>query len=504
MSSVAITMAAAPAVVGLGASPLLLVLLAGLVAYNAYEMATSCARAELDAARSEAEREERRLRMKEEGKKSLLLLCGRITQEMTALIDALSDEKERNVLQSQLNALSSRFRADIEGGREDVPEAEFREIRQRILSIQMDEKLACMLDEELGKIESVLSGEGGEMPAGFRSEWDEIRGERQKTKALALQERIKSLTALLDRARTFAEKAAVAANISLAGLVEEKYTLPARIPTPEGAKLASLLSDILDFGARVAFYDDGEARKIRPLLDEAASDETRADEYRLAAIREEVRMRYGKLKERTVQTETFKEELRDMLPLVRRARGAEALIVRMEELLTAREISHAVYTPLYRDVKAFLAEQLEGIVDDVLAEKVGATLEEMGYSLVGGEGDDLSAGEVNFVQSPYDGYRVKVKVDEGGMLSTRLVRVVESEDEKNATSEYQRQKDIEVGRKWCRDLDAFHEKMKSAGVEFETALRKEPEELPLDVVVEARAGGGKKKTQATRENARQA
>lgn len=478
----------------------MLVLLAGVVAYNAYEMASSCVRAELDAARSEAEREERRLRMKEEGRKSLLLLCGRITQEMTALIEALSDERERNALQSQLNAVSSRFRADIEGGREDVPDAEFREIRQRILAVQMDEKLACMLDEELGKIESALSDEAGNIPAGFLSEWDEIRGELQRANALALQERIKSLSALLDRARTFAEKAASAANISLAGLVEERYTLPPRAPTPENEKLASLLSDILDFGARIAFYDEREAREIRPLLDEAASDETRTDEYRLAAIREEVRMRYGKLKERTVQTEIFKEELRDMLPLVRRARGAEALIVRMEELLTAREISRAAYMPLYGEVKVFLAEQLEEITDEILAEKVGDALGEMGYTLVCGDGDGLSAGEVNFVQSPYDGYRVKVKVDEGGALSTRLVRVADSEDEKNSTSEYQRQKDIEVGRKWCRDLDALHERMKSAGIEFETSLRKEPEELPLDVV-EAEATGGNKRARTTEANA---
>ena len=494
MSSVAITMAAAPAIVGLGATPLLLVLVAGVVAYNASKMISSCADARLD----EAENEKRRLHAKEEEKKSLLQLNARITQELTSLIDALVDENDRGALQSQLRAVSGRFRADIENGRDTVPDAEFREIRQKILAIQMDEKMACMLNEEFKKIESALSDAKDEIPAGFLSEWDEIRNGQQKVDALSLQERIKFLTVLLDRSRTFAEKAAGATNISLAGLVEEKYTLPARALTPENEKLAALVSDILDFAVRIAFFDDGEAREIRPLVEEAGAKKTRTDEFRLAAIREEVRMRYGKLKERKVLTEMFKEELRDMLPLVKRARGAEAVIVRMEELLTARDVSREEYLPLYEDVKALLGEQLESITDEILAEKVGGALEEMGYSLVGSEGDGLSTEDVNFIQSPYEGYRVKLKVDRGGALLTRLVRVVESEDEKNAASEYQKQKDIEVGKKWCRDLDALHERMKSEGIEFDTALRKEPGELPLDVVVEATAGSGKKRARAAK------
>ena len=47
---------------------------------------------------------------------------------------------------------------------------------------------------------------------------------------------------------------------------------------------------------------------------------------------------------------------------------------------------------------------------------------------------------------------------------------------------------------------ALHERMKSAGIEFETSLRKEPEELPLDVV-EAEATGGNKRARTTEANA---
>jgi hypothetical protein len=187
-----------------------------------------------------------------------------------------------------------------------------------------------------------------------------------------------------------------------------------------------------------------------------------------------------------------------MLPLVKRARGAEDIIVRMEDLLTEREVPRTKFMPLYTDIKALIAEQLESITDEFAAEKIGKVLDELGYSLVDADGKGFAAKEVNYIESPYEGYQVKVKVDKGGTLSTRLVRVVDSEEEKNSPSEYQIQKDIEVGKKWCKDLDAFHEKLKSEGFEFKTTFRKEPEEQPLDIVVKS-AASKKKKARATAE-----
>jgi len=423
-------------------------------------------------------------------------LGNKVIDEIKRKIDALEDEHEKVRLRGELEKESALFHSEAARYMFATSDNLFREIRQKVISVQMDENLARSLCDEFKKIESALSGK---IPPGFIPEWNDIQNELQKISALTLQNKIKSLTALLGRTRVFASQAAHAANISLAGLVEEKYTIPKIFYTEskgneKNKKLASLLADIADFGARVAFFDESEARKLRPLMDEAAS-EKRSDEFRLTAIRQEVKMRYGKLKEQKVLTEVFKEELRDMLPLMKRARGAaaEALTVRMEELLTASEVPREGFMPLYEEVKILLFEQLENITDEAVAEKVGSVLSEMGYSLVGGDGESLSAREVKFMESPYEGYQVKVKVDKGGTLTTRLVRVADSEDEANSTSEYQRQKDIEIGKKWCKDLDAFHEKMRSEGIDFKTKFRKEPEEQPLDVVVAAKGTRGRKK-----------
>ena len=415
------------AAVAIGASPLLLILAAGIVAGGVtWGIISACND------KDESEKQD----LNETRKNQLLQINCRITHDMAALIDALSDASERKLLMSQLNTISNKLQADIENYRKVAPDSAFREIRQRILSAQMDEKAA-------------------------------------------------------------------AANKSLAGLVEEKYTIPpSKVLSQENKrdkKLASLVSDIVNFGARIAFFDENEARKIHPLVDEAASGKAGRDELRLTAIRQEIKMRYGKLKEQKILTEMFKQEIHEMLPLVKRARDAETLIVRMDELMTAGEVSRADFTPLYEDAKIFIAGQLESITDKIVMEKVSGALNEMGYTLVGEDGQSIAAQDVNYVESPYDGYQVQVKIDKGA-LATRLVRVVGSEEEKNAASEYQRQKDIETGRKWCRDLDVFHEKMKSEGIEFNTKLRKEPEEEPLRVIV--KAGGGKKRKRVAKAAAR--
>lgn len=435
MSSVVI--AAAPAVVGVSATPLVLVLLAGVIAAKAVDMIgsylTDCENAVERAALIE--------RCKEETRTSLLLMNDRISREMGREIDALSDEEKRAELKSRLDDVSARFRADIERGREEVPEAEFREIRQRFLSLQMDEKMAHRVEEEMVKVR----------------------------------------------------------NISLAGLAEDKYTLEQTPAKSKSSKITALLADIMGFIARVGHLDEDEAARLGLLIGDISSVGAAPDEFRLTAIREEVRMTYGRLRERRVMTELYREELSGTLPLVRRARGSESLILRMEELLTAREIPGGEYLPLRGEIRKLLAEQMEEVIDEAVVERARDVLAGMGYTLVGA--DSISVADVNLLESPYEGYRVKLKADKGGTLSTRLVRVVGSEDEKRSPGEYQRQKDIEVGRKWCADLDMFFEKMRSEGIDFKASLRKEPEEAPLDIVVEAGAGGGRRLASLERDHA---
>ena len=111
----------------------------------------------------------------------------------------------------------------------------------------------------------------------------------------------------------------------------------------------------------------------------------------------------------------------------------------------------------------------------------------MGYTLMDEEGKPvgLKAGEVRMLSTPYEGYKVRVKVGQDGTLATRLVRVVGSEEEKASISEYQKQADIEGGKKWCANLKQIHEALAKEGLPVKDIFRREPGEEPLDIVVDA-------------------
>jgi hypothetical protein len=161
----------------------------------------------------------------------------------------------------------------------------------------------------------------------------------------------------------------------------------------------------------------------------------------------------------------------------------------------------------YEEVSRFVWSRGEEIADAVFAQRVERTLSEMGYDLLpesretgepSTEGftdsdedkdeneDILRPEQVRYLESPYEGYRVMLKVDAKGGVTARLVRAVASEEEKNAPAADQEQKDREAGKKWCRDFDDFLEKMMGQDLPLDVSLRQEPEESQVLVVVDAR------------------
>jgi hypothetical protein len=159
-----------------------------------------------------------------------------------------------------------------------------------------------------------------------------------------------------------------------------------------------------------------------------------------------------------------------------------------------RFIERDEFMGLYEDIAKFACEREKEIADGYFVRKLEGVLGEMGYDLLtdglqeegrgDGSGFSMRPGEVRYLESPYDGYRVMIKAGSDGSLTARLVRTVASERERDAAGEDQRQKDIEAGQKWCRDFDGFLEKMRGLGLPLDVTVRREPEEVPVLAVVD--------------------
>ena len=298
------------------------------------------------------------------------------------------------------------------------------------------------------------------------------------------------MKSLFSEAQKLADEISRANSISLEGLAEQTFIIPPIINNADDEKKsdesAGLLEDICDFGGRAAFYDESAAESLKPLITEANSG---AEVSRLKLIRSQVKTTYNNLREQAVLTAMFKRDIGDFLPPMRKAHDTESLCLRMEELLTAPVVSRDEYNSVYKEVKAVLAEQLEDIAEAVFAEKISATLSGMGYTLLDENGNpaNLTPGQMRMIDTPYEGYRARVKVGKNHTVVTRLVRVVGSEDEKASVSEYQLQQDIETGQKWCKDVQNFYDALKEDGIAMTVKFSKEPGDEPLDVVVDESA-----------------
>ena len=67
---------------------------------------------------------------------------------------------------------------------------------------------------------------------------------------------------------------------------------------------------------------------------------------------------------------------------------------------------------------------MENIENAMLAEKIGQVLNGMGYTLLDEQGTptNLVPGEIRMLSTPFEGYRVRIKVNKNNNVTTHLIR----------------------------------------------------------------------------------
>lgn len=432
---------------------------------------------------------ERQQRLEEERKQAIRKSWKRINHELQKQIDGIKSTPEHERLTALLHNAEQSYIHAIENGDSSSAESLINHVRQDIISIQTEEEIIASRQDELSRLLSELERKA---PAGFARDIKSLLNSGMKPSTGSIEEQNRNIRAIMSKAQSLASEISIANSISVDALIEETFIIPPVVTVEERAQQSSaedvtqrtsLLQDIYDFGGRIAFFDEHEAEKLRPLIVEAKSG---TGTSRLKLIRTQVKTTYNRLREEAILTDMFKRDIHDFLSPMRKAIGTEKLCARMEDLLTAAVISRDEYNEIYKAVRIVLSEQLETITDAFFAEKIALMLNGMGYGLLDENGNpaDLPLDTMRMIETPYEGYRVRVKVGHDNSVVTRLVRVVGSEEEKAATSEYQRQQDIEICKKWRENIMEFYRTLEDDGIKMNIVYSKEPEEEPLDVVVD--------------------
>ncbi|MDR1136710.1 MAG: hypothetical protein LBK91_00175, partial [Synergistaceae bacterium] len=405
-------------------------------------------------------------------------------------LDKICDAVLSKALHDELEAIKS---AAVHNLNDDVLSGVFGEIHELSLKIrgaELDEK-QCREREE-----SILAGIGSirvsaDVSAG--AALSRLAEEVKRVRPLPVEDRMANLRAIMDELAEIKESSG---RKFMSEVSENLYEYALR----SADERAMLIFDIRDLADRIACLDEIEGERLSSVVAGLNAD-TRFPE-RLKSLHRQCKTLWGKIRERAASTDYFRETLRRLRDDLSAARGIMAsgegakLLERCDVLLGAKFIERPDFMALYEDMAKFVHERGETIADSMFAGKVKDVLETLGYEIVqdeapaGENGGDsgaaasLEPGSVSYLDSPYEGYRVMLKADKKGSLAARLVRVEDGGDGASVGPDEKERLDRETGRKWCRDFDAFLDKMKDMGLPLDVSLRQEPEDAKL-LTVEA-------------------
>jgi hypothetical protein len=419
-----------------------------------------------------------------------------------ARVSEISDTSVSGALRDELAAV--RDAAEIRLNDDDMTRLfnEIEAISIKIRRAEVDE-MQCREREEsvLSRIASIRSS--ADVPTGM--ELERLSKEVERARGMPAEDRMAILREIMHR---FIEIKENSNEKFMSGVSEIFYEYN---PRPAGEN-ELLIAGIRDLADRIARHDEIEGERLLPVLEKLDSD-TRFP-GRLKTLHRQLKTLWGNVRERAASTSYFRETLRKLKDdlsaahgVMASARGTE-LIGRCDTLIGAKFIERPSFMKLYEDMAKFVYEHAEEITGSMFTGKVKSALESLGYEIVGdgipldgraGEhGAALSEpGDVSYLDSPYEGYRVMLKADKNGSLAARLVRIEDTADEASRDAGEQEQLDLETGRKWCGDFDAFMEKMRDMGLPMDVTLRQEPGDVKLMTIAgkdAKRSGRGRKKT----------
>jgi hypothetical protein len=399
----------------------------------------------------------------------------------------------RKELREGLESLRKSVDERLENGTETVIVDELNSLKRKFHTVELDDAQCRSRTDSVRRLIETLRAL--DAPS-YKKELDRLEGEFERISVLPAENRMYELQGMSEELRELEKFIKAAAEADIGALEEHRYVFEPR----EAKDRRRIVWEIRDWADRIAQLDEIEGERLHPVLEGLNPDSPFPD--RLARLREQVKTTWGAVREKAASTAFFREKLSELSEILQvsedaaGSREGSELIRRCATACGGKFIDREFFMTLYEDISRFVWSRGEEIADAIFVQKAEKTLAELGYELLTddlSESTDLRVGQIRYLESPYEGYRVMVKVDSKGAVTTRLVRVVADEEEKNAPAADQRQKDLETGKKWCRDLDGFFEKMREQGLPLDVTLRREPEEDELLIVVDKNARGRKRK-----------
>ncbi len=208
------------------------------------------------------------------------------------------------------------------------------------------------------------------------------------------------------------------------------------------------------------------------LFDEAAASESIE---RVSAIRDEIKMAYQEVHEKTILSGFFKTKL---IECKQHFTLSAALSEKVNLALEMKVLTADMYKKLFIDIEGELVRMVERQRRGQLEKKIREGLSTLDYVVLDPSIEEsiatrLQKGEPVLLDTKHDEYKLLVKLAPNASVAIRLVRIVESERDKQNVSDRQMKRDKDIMGEWCKSLDVFKETLESNGVLLVEQLRVE-------------------------------
>jgi|GEM_PF-5212015 len=194
---------------------------------------------------------------------------------------------------------------------------------------------------------------------------------------------------------------------------------------------------------------------------------------KLIALKDEIKLTYQKFREEQSQNDFFHNKLHAWQAVFA---PTTPLGGRIFEALNTDSISRPKFRKISLEIEKFLAESIDRKKHAFIQEKIKTGLVKLDYLVLDPSVEEtiaerLSKQEIVSLDTKYEDYKVLLRIDADENVAVRLIRIVESEKEKEEITEYQKQKDREIMSEWCKGFNCFAQDLRKNGVLMVEAVR---------------------------------
>ncbi|HOV32145.1 MAG TPA: hypothetical protein PLX23_02125 [Candidatus Hydrogenedens sp.] len=394
-------------------------------------------------------------------------------------IKDLAQFYEVNKLQSEIKNLSKKSLSELK-----LLDNEIQQVANYLTIYQTIEK---QFDEEL-----LPKGEG-ELHKGIKEIIDDIKALKTSThsplqKQRLLEEYTKKMKVLLEQSNILIDIKLISDDFSMDKVISQEKEKKEQEALE---KLHALEEDLYKYMFLIKDMDNEEYLALEKEINQYLDDNKNKPTI-LRNLKDRVKITYGKIKEDYYYTKVYKDEINSILKDEEledsdiRKLGAELL---EKKYIKSKEFWG--YFQAYRDAKkkeALIREKRKAF------EKFLQTLESKGYTLLEKETlPEIKEEEIIELETPLgEDYKLQVKFDKEGHIITRFAK----ETEKTDIGEYEKQRDVEVAKKWCETYKDSITQMNGEGYPIEIKAIQEPEEVGI-VYIERKETSKRRKGQKT-------